>query len=130
MTITNIIETPVNVADHRGRLLVTAPLAGCNGNHIRVVLEGNCLQIAGTPMGGENMSYLVHEWHPGAYSRSVELPAPVKGEGAFAHFGNGILIVYLDKSDEPQTGTHTIEVTRPTHEEVHPAERRPRGTMP
>ncbi len=116
---------PVNVAEHRGRVLVTAPLAGCNLHNIRVGLEGNRLELEGQPMGGQNMDYLLHEWHPGLYRRSVELPLPVTGEGAIAHYGNGMLMVYLEKAEKVQHGSsYSIEVTTPTHEEVHPGEKR------
>jgi HSP20 family molecular chaperone IbpA len=116
---------PVNIAVHRGRVLVTAPLAGCNLHNIRVGLEGNRLDLEAQPMGGQNMDYLVHEWHPGLYRRSVELPLPVTGEGAFAHYGNGLLIVHLEKAEKVQPeASYSIEVTTPSHEEVHPGEKR------
>lgn len=116
---------PVNVAEHRGMILVTAPVAGSNLRDISVVLENNRLEIEGRPMGGQNMDYLVHEWHPGQYRRSVELSVPVTGEGSFAHYGNGMLMVHLEKAGEPQAGSrYSIEVTAPSHEEVHPGERR------
>lgn len=115
---------PVNVAEHRGRLLVTAPLAGCNLRNIRVLLQGDRLDLEARPMGGQNMDYLLHEWHPGLYRRSVQLPLPVTGEGAFAHYGNGLLIVHLEKSEKVQPETsYSIEVTTPSHEEVHPGEK-------
>lgn len=116
---------PVNVAEHRGMVLVTAPLAGSNLGDISVALEGNRLEIETRPMGGQNMDYLLHEWHPGLYKRSVQLSVPVTGEGSFAHYGNGMLMVHLEKADKPQPGSrYSIEVTTPSHEEIHPGEQR------
>lgn len=97
-------EVPVNLARHRGRLVVTAPLPGCNPSDITVVIAGDRLEIAGDVMGGQKMDYVIREWHPGGYTRTVQLPSSVDGIGATAHYGNGVLVV-LSSPRRRRSGT-------------------------
>jgi HSP20 family protein len=97
---------PVDVYETETAVIVKAgPVVGVKPEHIDVSLVGDTLTIKGESVpedqvGEEN--YLRRERKFGTFTRSVQIPRPVKADQAAANYKDGILTITLPKTEGPQ----------------------------
>src|SRR5262249_50381729 len=94
---------PVNLFEADTEFVLVAPMPGMREEDIQIDLQRNVLTIRAQFRGElkpeeTGKRYLVHEWHYGAFERSLELPEQVETGGVEATLGTGILPVKLPKS--------------------------------
>lgn len=93
----------IDVAEYEHEFVVVAEMPGVKKEDIRVLVQDGTLTLSGERKGHaipDESRWIRSEIGSGSFSRSVELPMPVKEEGITAELKNGILRVVLPKSDE------------------------------
>lgn len=93
-------ELPVDVAETEDLLVITAPVAGADPEHITIHLNGDVLTIRGQreralPVTDEH--FFSEECFWGSFSRSIILPVDVRVEDAHATYKNGLLTIAIPK---------------------------------
>lgn len=97
----------VEVYERSTEVLVRVELPGIRIDDVRIILEGATLKVSGE----RRVPHLLPEAQcdlceilEGKFHRQIELPHPVKGEGARSHFEAGVLQVRLLKAERPISG--------------------------
>lgn len=93
----------VNVTQDKEHFYVRAELPGVKPADLSVSIVDTKVSISGTrdlPAEGENVSYHRREREGGAFSRTIELPAPVDRDRVDAHFHNGLLTIVIPLAEE------------------------------
>jgi HSP20 family protein len=109
---------PVNVYEADDQLTVAIPMPGAHHDTVAVSLSGRRLIVdAEARYPQEQQHYLQHEWSVGTSHREVELPKPVRSNGAKATLTHGILTVSMPIGSEEPSSSTPIPVTEPvTHQ--------------
>ena len=94
---------PVDIAEDRDRITLTAELPGFREDQVHIQMEGNLLTIRGErkfeeEKEGRNFHRVERSY--GQFVRSFSLPNNVDREKIRASFENGLLRVELPKSEE------------------------------
>ena len=118
---------PVDIAEEKDRIVLTAELPGFKENEIEIQMEGNVLTLRGERKFEEenkDRNYYRIERAYGQFVRSFTLPNNVDRENVKAMFRDGILEIELPKREEAkprqikvssgngQTKKETIDVKR------------------
>ena len=90
----------VNVYETSSSLVVLAPLVGVMPDDVLVSLDAGRLLIDAQERSPATKEFLVQEWTPGPYRRTVDVP-PSYGHIASATLANGQLVVRLGAGDGP-----------------------------
>ncbi len=94
---------PVDIAEDKDRMLVTAELPGFKEDEVQIQMEGNLLTIRGErkfEQEKEGRNYHRVERSYGQFVRSFTLPNNVDRENIRAHFRNGLLEIELPKRED------------------------------
>jgi len=94
---------PVDIAEDKDRILLTAELPGVKENEISIQMEGNLLTLRGERKfeeEKEGRNYHRVERSYGQFVRSFTLPNNVDRESIKANFRDGILEIELPKREE------------------------------
>jgi HSP20 family protein len=105
---------PVDVLDSGEDILVRAAMAGVKAENLKITLNGNTLTLKGEGEAEaelEGATYLRHERHASAYTRSINLPVTVEADQARAVFRDGILSLTLPKSEKVRPKTIKVETS-------------------
>ena len=103
----------VEVSDTKDTVVVKAQVPGVSKEQIQVTVSEGALTIKGETKAEEKQeekNYLRREFHYGAFSRTVPLPASVQGEKATAQLKDGILEIRLPKSAEARVKAIPVSV--------------------
>lgn len=93
----------VEVADTKDTVVVKAQVPGVSKEQIQVTVSEGALTIKGETKEEEKKeekNYTRREFHYGAFSRTVPLPAGAQGEKATAQLKDGVLEITIPKSAE------------------------------
>ena len=92
----------MNVWANEDGLLVTAEVPGVKPEDIEINVIGETLALSGQRQpdeAGEDVRYHRQERGYGKFSRTLQLPFPVKVDGIDATFKNGVLNIHLPRSE-------------------------------
>ena len=102
---------PVDIAEEKDRILITAELPGFKENQIEVQTENGMLTLKGErrfETESEGKSYHRVERSYGQFQRSFSLPNNVDREKIKANFSDGLLRVELPKREDAKPRTIKI----------------------
>jgi HSP20 family protein len=96
---------PVDIAEDKDKILLTAELPGFTEKDVQIQMEGNLLTIRGERRfekeeKGDGRNYHRVERSYGQFVRSFTLPSNVDREKIRAKFHNGLLEIELPKREE------------------------------
>lgn len=114
---------PVDIAEDRERILLTAELPGFKEEEITIQMEGGVLTLQGERQferEKEGRTYHRVERSYGQFVRTFTLPNNVDRENVRARFANGLLEIELPKKEE----------TRPRQIKISASEQRRASTSP
>jgi HSP20 family protein len=103
----------VEVSDTKDTVMVKAQVPGVSKEQLQVTVSEGVLTIKGETKAEEKKeekNYLRREFHYGAFSRTVPLPAGVQGEKATAQLKDGILEITIPKSEEARVKEIPVSV--------------------
>ena len=106
---------PVNVAETKEDLRLTAELPGMTIDDIEIEVENNVLSLRGQKREEEekeDRKYHVWERSYGSFERSFTLPRTVKPEEISADFKDGILHVHMPKAAEAKSRKIAIKAEK------------------
>ncbi len=92
----------VDVYEKDNEVVVKAEIPGMSKEDIQVNLANSTLTISGEKKTEEEIKdqdYYRCERSFGSFTRSIELPAPVKTEGTTATFKDGLLEIHLPRAE-------------------------------
>jgi HSP20 family protein len=95
----------LDVTEREHELEVFAELPGVSKEDLKVLVHDGVLTISGerSRVGlPEQARWIRNETTGGSFSRSLELPVPVKDEAITAELKDGVLRVVLPKVDDPR----------------------------
>jgi HSP20 family protein len=96
------------------QITVAVPIPGAHRDTTSVGLEGRRLTVdAEARYPQEQQHYLQHEWSVGTSHREIDLPKPVRSNGAKATLTHGILTISLPIGKEESPARIRIPVTEP-----------------
>lgn len=94
-------QLSVDVAQDAEHIIVISTLAGAIASEIEVFIRHDMLTIRGhrvSPLAqDDHVDYFHTECFWGAFSRTIILPAEVKGDLADAEYKNGVLVIRVPK---------------------------------
>lgn len=102
----------VDVVDKDDEVEVTAELPGVTKDQLDVSVSDNALTIRGSTTHEEKEEkgeYYRREIRKGEFSRTVALPADVKGDQAKASFEDGVLTITLPKLEKAKRSSIKVE---------------------
>jgi HSP20 family protein len=103
----------LDIKETKESLLITAELPGMDAKDLDISVSGNTLIIKGEKKQEKEEKdehrHLIERSY-GAFSRMVELPAPVAAEKIKAAFKNGVLTITLPKTEEAKRKAIPIKV--------------------
>ena len=103
----------VEVSDTKDTVVVKAQVPGVSKEQIQVTVSEGTLTIKGETKAEEQQeekNYLRREFHYGAFTRTVPLPAEVQAEKATAHLKDGMLEITIPKSAEARVKAIPVSV--------------------
>jgi HSP20 family protein len=103
----------VEVSDTKDAVVVKAQVPGVSKEQIQVTVSEGMLTIKGETKEEEKKeekNYLRREFHYGAFTRIVPIPAGVQAEKATAQLKDGMLEVTIPKSEETRVKEIPISV--------------------
>ena len=92
-------------------IVKSVPILGAQPETIDVSITGDNLTIKGETRPDESIpaeSYLRRERRYGPFSRTVNIPRPVKPDAAIADFKDGVLTITIPKADDARPRTINI----------------------
>jgi HSP20 family protein len=111
---------PVDIAEDKDRILLTAELPGFKEEEISIQMESGVLTIRGErkfEREKEGRTYHRVERSYGQFMRTFTLPNNVDRENVKATFRNGVLEIELPKSEEARPRQIRISAGQPSPEE-------------
>ena len=93
----------LDVVEQGHDIVVVAELPGVKKDGIKVTVHDGVLTVSGERKETalpEQARWIRNEIGGGAFSRSIELPVPVKSDAVTAELKNGILRIVIPKADE------------------------------
>lgn len=93
----------LDVAEQDHDIVVVAELPGVRKEELKVTVHDDVLTVSGERKETalpEQARWIRNEIGGGSFSRSIELPVPVKSDAVTAELKNGILRIVLPKADE------------------------------
>lgn len=103
----------LDVTETKESVSVKAELPGLDAKDLDISLSGNTLTLKGEKRQAKEEKdehYHLIERSYGAFTRTVELPAPVAADKVKATFKNGVLTITLPKTEEAKRKAISIEV--------------------
>lgn len=103
----------LDVYEKDNEIVVMAEIPGMSKDDVQVSLANSTLTISGEKKKEEEIKdedYYRCERSFGSFSRSIELPAPVKIEEVKASFTDGVLEIHLPKTAETKRKLIKVEV--------------------
>jgi len=104
----------VDVCDTADHIIVLAPMAGAEPEHVDVLLHDDMLSIRGTRIRPGDMEHVAQSYHEecywGPFSRSIVLPVDVISGAAQAEFKHGLLMVRIPKTQHSRARAIPIEI--------------------
>ncbi len=98
-----LIDTPVNLSEVDGFLVLYVPMPGTEPENIRIRIgdDGN-VTVESTPRGKREdpAKWYAHEWRVGDYNRKIKLPYPVDSIKTNATYRNGVLTVSMPRGSK------------------------------
>jgi len=94
---------PVNIWNNEGNIVMTVELPGVDPKDININVLGDQLTLEGEKKSEEvkdNAVFLRRERDAGRFSRVFRLPFDINDEKVSAKFNNGILTIYMPKSEK------------------------------
>ena len=108
-----IISMPaVDVYDEKNEIVIKADLPGVTRDELDVTVSESRLTIKGEKKEREVKDEDYHRWERsyGAFTRTIDLPVPVKMDEVRATFRNGVLEVRLPKTEEAKQKSVKVQV--------------------
>lgn len=108
------LNPAVDVHETPDELVVTASLPGVKPDDVDITITGQTLSIRGEFKEDEKVQreqYLYRERRFGSFSRQIQLPTRVEGDGAEATFENGLLRLTIPKAEEVKPRQIQIKAT-------------------
>jgi HSP20 family protein len=105
---------PLDIRMSQDELVLTAALPGVKPEDVDISITGDTLSISGRTQEEdrrEDEGYLYQEIRRGTFTRTVTLPAGLKGESATARFENGLLTLTIPKAEEAKPRQIKISTT-------------------
>lgn len=102
----------VNVYDSKDEVTVTAELPGLTKDRVNITFADGVLTLSGKlePLtGAAKMTSVRQERSVGAFEKNIRIPVKVEQNKINASFSNGILTIYMPKSEEAKPKAITIE---------------------
>lgn len=97
------ITPPLDVHETENEVVVTAALPGIKADDLEITMVGQTLTLRGEFKADESIDrnqYLYRERRFGSFSRTLQLPVRVQGDGAEATFTDGVLQLAIPKAAE------------------------------
>lgn len=97
------ITPAIDVHETADDVVVTAALPGVKPEDVDITMTGQSLTLKGELKADETIDrdqYLYRERRYGTFTRSLQLPVRVQGEGAEATFSDGVLTLRIPKAEE------------------------------
>ncbi len=97
------ITPAIDVHETADDVVVTAALPGVKPEDVDITMTGQSLTLKGELKADETVDrdqYLYRERRYGTFTRSLQLPVRVQGEGAEATFSDGVLTLRIPKAEE------------------------------
>jgi HSP20 family protein len=97
------ITPPLDVHETENEVVVTAALPGMKADDVEITMVGQTLTLRGEFKADESIDrnqYLYRERRFGSFSRTLQLPVRVQGDGAEATFTDGVLRLAIPKAAE------------------------------
>lgn len=107
-----IEEIPIDMYQTDNDVVVKASLPGTKPDEVDISITGDTITIKGERKKEKEVkeeNYFYKERRYGAFSRSIVLPLPVKGDKAEATFDDGVLTVTIPKAEEVKPRTIKIK---------------------
>ena len=98
-------------------IVVSAAVPGVKPEDLDISIQGDVLTIKGEIRSDDAVtedSYFRRERRFGSFYRQVQLPKPVRSDGAEATFENGVLKLQLPKSEEARERKITVKAGNET----------------
>jgi HSP20 family protein len=101
---------PINVFQQGNDLLAIVELPGVDKNSLQLEAKENTIRIAGKKAVAYPDGVSVHrrERIAGEFDRTISLPVDLKADGIKAEFRDGILALFLPRSERDKPRTITI----------------------
>ncbi|MBX6379045.1 MAG: Hsp20/alpha crystallin family protein [Clostridia bacterium] len=99
---------PMDVYDEGECLRVYADLPGISREDVEISATAHTLSLKGEVRGLERGEALWKERVSGRFTRTVQLPCPIRPEAIEATFSGGLLVLMLPKAEEARP--HTVEI--------------------
>ncbi len=100
-------NVPVNMYETSDALVIVAPLPGVMADDVEVTIENGSVRIDAEMRTPAEKGYVLHEWHYGPFSRTVDIPGGFGGDAA-ATFGNGQLALRIERGDGSREGKRVV----------------------
>lgn len=107
----------VDVRETANEVIVSAEIPGIDPDEIEVTVNETNLILNGEIKRNEEHEkegYRVMERRYGAFHRTIQLPAEVKPDEAWADYKNGVLEIKLNKSERGRDNSRKLKIKR-TH---------------
>lgn len=103
----------LDMTETKDRVIVKAELPGLEAKDLDITISGNTLSLKGEKRQvkeehDEHRHLLERSY--GAFTRTVELPAPVAADKIKAAFKNGVLTITLPKTEEAKRKAIPIQI--------------------
>ncbi|MDZ4216737.1 MAG: Hsp20/alpha crystallin family protein, partial [Candidatus Gracilibacteria bacterium] len=108
-----IAPIPIDVYQHKGKLVILAPIAGITIEDISVSISDDLLTISGAREQPDELKtgdLFSRECFWGEFSRSVVLPVSVDTNKVAAFYKRGILRIEMPMTEEEQTRVIPIKM--------------------
>ena len=101
---------PINVFQQADDLLAIIELPGIDKNSLQIEAKGNTIRIAGKKAVSYPDGVSVHrrERVAGEFDRTISLPVQLEPDGIKAEYRDGILALFLPRSERDKPRTITI----------------------
>ena len=103
---------PLDVTENEDNFVVKASVPGIDPNDLDITVNADVLTIKGEMKAEQEKQgerYHLRERRWGSFTRSINLPAPVKADAVEADYHNGVLTLTLPKTEEVKPKRITIK---------------------